>query len=178
MTWAQKNLPFTFSTALRVTKKNTWTGQKYSVESRNLQSERLTFQTHSVTSQFSLIMVTWLDTVVWNRTKYALTWTSELRNQCATWSVCCRSHTHVRLKTQLLSCLLAVTNKTCAADSVICTSCRQNTFIPMILHNFPAFCDFRVSHIGVAEYSSLIWGYAVAIGNYRRLEGSYCHLQG
>ena len=58
MTWAQKNLPFTFSTALRVTKKNTWTGQKYSVESRNLQSERLTFQTHSVTSQFSLIMVT------------------------------------------------------------------------------------------------------------------------
>ena len=124
-------------------------------------------------------MVTWQDTVVWNRTKYALTRTWQLRNQCATWSVCCRSHRPVRLKTQLHSCLLVVTNKARAADTVNCTSCRQSAFIPMILHNFPAFCDFRVSHIVAAGYSGLVGGYAVAIGNYRRFGGSYClHLQG
>ena len=49
----------------------------------------------------------------------------------------------------------------------------------MILHNFPAFCLFRVSHIGAAGYSSLVGGYAVAIGNYRGFGGSYyLNLQG
>jgi hypothetical protein len=152
-----------------------WKRQKYSVESWNLQSESPTFQSHSVTSQFSLIMLTWHDTVVWNRKKYASTLTWQLRNQCAMWSVCCRSHRHVRLKTQLLLCLLVVTNKTRAAGTVNCTSCRQSTFIPMILHDFPAFCDFRVSHIGAAGHSSLVGGYAVTTGIHR----SYClHLQG
>jgi hypothetical protein len=149
------------------------------MESWNLQSESPTFQWHSVTSQFSLIMVTWQATVVWNRTKYALTRTWQLRNQCAMWSVCCKSHRHVRLKTQLLLCLLVVTNKTRAAGSVNCTSCRQSTFIPMILHDFPAFCDFSDSHVGAAGYSSLVEGYAVVIGSYIRFGGSYClHLQG
>jgi len=146
-----------FPSHSEIQKRNMRTGQKYSVESRNLQPERPNFQSHSVTSQFSLIMVTSLDTVVWNRTNYALTWTWQLTNQCATWRVCCRSHRHVRLRTQLLSCLLALTNKTCAPDTIICTSCRQNTFIPMILHIFPAFCDFRFSHIGAAGYLSVIW---------------------
>ena len=108
---------YLFHRTPRYKNKKMWTGQKCSVESRNLQSESPTVQSHSVTTQFSLIMVTWLDTVVWNRTKYALTRTWQLRNQCAAWSVCCRSHRHVRLKTQLLSCLLAVTNKTRAADA-------------------------------------------------------------
>jgi hypothetical protein len=76
-------------------------------------------------------------------------------------------------------CLLIVTNKTRAAVTVICTSCRQSTFIPLILHNFPVFCDFRVSYIVAAGYSNLVGGYAVAIGSYRRFGGSYClHLQG
>jgi hypothetical protein len=72
------------------------------------------FWSQSVASQFSLLVVTRVYTIVWNHVKFVLIRTWQLKSQRTACSACCRSHRHARLKTQMLSWFLTVMKATAA----------------------------------------------------------------